>query len=50
MYGLTEVHKSDIIEPAINTQKNEVFEIFEPNDLKIRPIVGSPTCLTRKLG
>ena len=48
-YGLPKVHKSMIIESAINTQKSEIIEIFETNDLKLRPIVGGPKCLTRKL-
>ena len=38
-----------IIESAIKTQNSEIIEIFEPNDLKLRPIVGGPECLTRKL-
>ena len=32
-YGLPKIHKSKIIETAINTQKNEIIETFEPNDL-----------------
>ena len=31
-----------VIESAINTQNSEIIEILEPNDLKLRPIVGSP--------
>ena len=38
-----------IIESAINTQNSKTIEIFEPNDLKLRPIVGGPKCPTRKL-
>ena len=38
-----------IIEFAINTQNSDTIEIFEPNDLKLRPIVGGPKCPTRKL-
>ena len=48
-YGLPKIHKSMIIESAIKTQNSEIIEIFEPNDLKLRPIVGGPECLTRKL-
>ena len=39
-YGLPKIHKSKITESTINTKKSEVIEIFEPNDLKLRPIVG----------
>ena len=39
-----------VIESAIDTQNSEIIEIFEPNDLKVRPIVGGPKCPTRKLG
>ena len=39
-YWLPKIHKSMIIESAINTQNSEIIEIFEPNDLKLRPIVG----------
>ena len=38
-----------VIESAISTQNSEIIEIFEPNDLKLRPIVGGPKCPTRKL-
>ena len=39
-YGLPKIHKSKITESQINTKKSEAIEIFEPNDLKLRPIVG----------
>ena len=48
-YGLPKYHKSKIIESAINTQSSEIIEIFEPNDLKLRPIVGAPKCPTSEL-
>ena len=38
-----------IIESAINTQNSEIIEILEPNNLKLRPIVGVPKCPTRTL-
>ena len=31
------IHKSIITESAIETQNNEIIEIFEPNDLKVEP-------------
>lgn len=48
-YGLPKIHKSKLIESAIITQNSEVINIFEPNDLKVRPIVGGPKCPTRRL-
>ena len=29
-----------VIESAVNAQNSEIIETFEPNDLKLRPIVG----------
>ena len=48
-YGLPKIHKSMVIESATNTQNSEIIETFEPNDLKLRPVVGGPKCPTRKL-
>ena len=48
-YGLHKIHKSMVIESVINTQNNKIIEIFEPNDLKLIPIVGGHKCPTRKL-
>ena len=48
-YGLSGIHKSMIIESAINTQSSEIIEVFEPNYLKLRPIEGGPKCPARKL-
>ena len=48
-YRLPKIHKSMIIESAIITENSEIIQIFEPNYLKLRLIVGSPKCLTRKL-
>ena len=41
-YGLPKIPKSKITKSAINTQNIEIIEIFEPNDLKLRSIVGGP--------
>ena len=38
-----------IVESAINTRNSAFIEIFEPNDLKLRSIVGGPKCPSRKL-
>ena len=48
-YELPQIHKSMITKSAINTQNSELTENFEPNDLKLRPIVGGSKCPTRKL-
>ena len=38
-----------VIESATNSQNSEIIEIFEPNNLKLRPIVGGPKRPTTKL-
>ena len=48
-YGLPKVQKSKIINDAIKSQNSECISILEPEDLKVRPIVGGPTCPTRPL-
>ena len=48
-YGVPKSNKSKIIESVINTQNSEIIRTFEEHDLKLRPIVGSPKCPTRKL-
>ena len=42
IFGLTKIHKSKIVESAINTQNSEIIEIFEASNLKLRPVVGGP--------
>ena len=48
-YGLPKVHKSQIVMNAIREQKSEFVEINSPNDLRFRPIVGGPQCVTHRL-
>ena len=48
-YGLPKIHKSQLITFPIKEQNSEVASINEPQDLKVRPIVGGPKCPTRKL-
>ena len=48
-YGLPKIHKSQLITNAIKEQNSEVVSINEPQDLKVRPIVGGRKCPTRKL-
>ena len=35
VYGLPKIHKSMLIESAINPQNSDFIEIFEPTDLKL---------------
>ena len=39
-YGLPKIHKSQLITNAIKEQNSEVVSINEPQELKVRPIVG----------
>ena len=48
-YGLPKVHKSKIIQEAIQVQNSEYIKINEPSDLTLRPIVPGPNCPTRHL-
>ena len=48
-YGLPKVHKSKIIQEAIQVQNSEYIKIYEPSDLTLRPIVADPNCPTRRL-
>ena len=46
-YGSPKIHKSMVIESAINTQNSEIIEIFEPNGLKLKTIVGDPNSVSQ---
>ena len=48
-YGLPKVHKSKIIQEAIQVQNSGYIKIYEPSDLTLRPIVAGPNCPTRRL-
>ena len=48
-YGLPKVHKSKIIQEAIQLQNSEYIKIYEPSNLILRPIVAGPNCPTRCL-
>ena len=45
-YGLPKVHKSEIIEEAMQVQNSKMYE---PSDLTLRPIAAGPNCPTRRL-
>ena len=42
-------YKARRITCAIKEQNFEIVNINEPQDLKVKPIVGGPKCPTRKL-
>ena len=49
-YGLPKIHKSTmIITEAIKQQNSEYIKVFQPCDLKFRPIVGGPNNPTQRL-
>jgi hypothetical protein len=48
-YVLPKAHKSKLIKDAIHTQNSEVIEIYQPQDLKVRPIIGGPISPTSHL-
>ena len=48
-YGLPKIHKSNLISEAIKMQNAEYIQIFQPSDLKFRPIVGGPNNPTQRL-
>ena len=48
-YGLPKVHKSKIIQDAIQVQNSEYIKIYKPPDLTLRPIVADLNCPTRRL-
>ena len=49
LYGLPKVHKSEIIKREIESNPSEYTEVHQPNDLKMRPIVAGPSCVTSRL-
>lgn len=48
-YGLPKIHKSKTITDAIKVQQAEYVTVFQPTDLKFRPIVGGPNSSTQRL-
>lgn len=48
-YGLPKIHKSKQIQEAVKLQNSECVKIFQPADLKLRPIVAGPSCPTHRL-
>ena len=46
---MPKIHKSKIIQEAIQVQNSEYVKIYEPPDLTLRPIVAGPNCPTRRL-
>ena len=48
-YELPKIHKSRLVTNAIKKQNSDIIRINEPQDLKVRPVVGGSKCPTRKL-
>ena len=48
-YGLPKVHKSEQIKQHCENTNNSIVHIRGVNDLKLRPIIAGPTCLTNRL-
>ena len=46
-YGLPKIDKSTLVQNAMKEQQKQYVHIIEPSDLKLRPIVAGPICLTR---
>ena len=46
---MPKVHKSKIIQEAIQVQNSKYVKIHEPPDLALRPIVASTNCPIRRL-
>ena len=42
IYKLPNVHKSKIVQEAIQVQNSEYTKLYEPSDLTFRPIVVGP--------
>ena len=47
--GLPKIHKPKITESAINSQDSEIIDIFELNNLKLRPTENGPKRPTRMI-
>ena len=48
-YGFPKVHISEQIKYVILQKNNEYIELYEPNHLTVRPIVGEPICPIKPL-
>ena len=49
LYGLPNVHKSEIIKSETESNPSEYIEVHQPNDLNMRPTVAGPSCVTSRL-
>ena len=49
LYGLPKVHKSEEIKKKIKESPHEYVEVAQPKDLKMWPIIASPSSITIKL-
>ena len=49
LYGLPKVQKSNIIKREIESNPSEYIKVHQPGDLKMRPIIAGPSCVTSRL-
>ena len=49
LYGLPEVHKSLQITSACSNSQSSNVQVNNVTDLKLRPIIAGPSCLTHRL-
>ena len=48
-YGLPKIHKSKIITEKCKNADSSYVEVSNVNDLKLRPFIAGPSCLTHRL-
>ena len=48
-YGLPKIHKSNTISERCKNANSSYVEVKDVTDLKLRPIVAGPSCLTHRL-
>ena len=48
-YGLPKIHKSKQIMTKCENNSDSCIHIYDVNDLKLRPIIAGPSCLTNRL-
>ena len=49
IYRVPKILQSAFIATEIDLQQSGIFSVFEPTDLKYRPIIAGPACLTHRL-
>ena len=49
LYGLPKVHKSAKINEESHKTRTEYFSVTQPIDIRFRPIIAGPVCVTSRL-